>query len=145
MTSPNSQSNAINISPNAAGSNMNHGIQMPSGSVGSVGGDAYSPPGGSAYSPPTFTYTTADGGTVSETMGMNNMGMEGGSGLGVTGGNRDRRHSDEWDASKVPPSRFQKRKGSIYSTPGSRDGHVDNNYAAKFHAKHAELGYNKAK
>jgi hypothetical protein len=28
------------------------------------------------------------------------------------------------DASKVPPSQFQKRKGSIYSTPGSRDGHV---------------------
>ncbi|KAG7147490.1 hypothetical protein HYQ46_003656 [Verticillium longisporum] len=42
----------------------------------------------------------------------------------------DRRAStDEWDASKVPPSRFQKRKGSIYATPGSRDGHVDRNYA----------------
>lgn len=36
-------------------------------------------------------------------------------------------HTDEWDASKVPPSQFQKRKGSIYSTPGSRDGHVDKN------------------
>ncbi|KAL1902272.1 hypothetical protein Sste5346_001248 [Sporothrix stenoceras] len=145
MTSPNSQSNAINISPDAAGSNMNHGIQMASGSVGSVGGDAYSPPGGSAYSPPTFTYTTADGGTTTET--MNNMNMEGGNPLSVegSGSNRDRRYSDEWDASKVPPSRFQKRKGSIYSTPGSRDGHVDNNYAAKFHAKHAEKGYNKVK
>lgn len=49
------------------------------------------------------------------------------------------------DASKVPPSRFQKRKGSIYSTPSTRDGHVDSNYAAKFHAKYAELGYNKSK
>lgn len=28
------------------------------------------------------------------------------------------------DASKVPPSRFQKREGSIYATPGSRDGHT---------------------
>lgn len=28
------------------------------------------------------------------------------------------------DASKVPPSQFQKRKGSIYSTGSSRDGHV---------------------
>ncbi|KAK4462796.1 hypothetical protein QBC42DRAFT_76050 [Cladorrhinum samala] len=54
---------------------------------------------------------------------------------------RDRRDSDEWDASKVPPSRFQKRKGSIYAVPGSRDGHVDSNYAAKFHEKHAEKGY----
>ncbi|KAK0714949.1 hypothetical protein B0H67DRAFT_579571 [Lasiosphaeris hirsuta] len=51
----------------------------------------------------------------------------------------DRRNSAEWDASKVPPSRFQKRKGSIYAVPGSRDGHVDNNYASKFHAKHAEM------
>jgi len=53
--------------------------------------------------------------------------------------------SDEWDASKVPPSRFQKRKGSIYSTPSSRDGHIDSNYAAEFHAKHAEKGYDKLK
>ncbi|KAF2258500.1 hypothetical protein CC78DRAFT_537729 [Lojkania enalia] len=36
----------------------------------------------------------------------------------------DRRMSKEWDASKVPPSQFQRRKGSIYSTPNSRDGHV---------------------
>lgn len=28
------------------------------------------------------------------------------------------------DASKVPPSQFQRRKGSIYSTPQSRDGHI---------------------
>lgn len=61
-------------------------------------------------------------------------------------GPRDRRQSKEWgtspdhvakrlsdtmsshssqDASKVPPSQFQKRKGSVYATPGSRDGHVD--------------------
>lgn len=40
----------------------------------------------------------------------------------------DRRMSaDEWDASKTPPSRFQHRKGSLYATPGSRDGHVDRN------------------
>ncbi len=29
------------------------------------------------------------------------------------------------DASKVPPSQFQKRKGSLYATPGSRDAHID--------------------
>jgi len=48
----------------------------------------------------------------------------------------DRRMStDEWDAAKTLPSRFQQRKGSVYATPGSRDGHVDKNYArdAKFH------------
>ena len=37
---------------------------------------------------------------------------------------RDRRMSKEWDASKVPPSRFQRRAGSIYSTQSTRDGHV---------------------
>ncbi|KAL6817025.1 hypothetical protein V8C40DRAFT_254388 [Trichoderma camerunense] len=57
----------------------------------------------------------------------------------VPSGNKDRRLSDEWDAAKVPPSRFQKRKGSIYATPGSRDGHVDKNYAEKYHAKIAEM------
>ncbi|KAF2838952.1 hypothetical protein M501DRAFT_923290, partial [Patellaria atrata CBS 101060] len=35
-----------------------------------------------------------------------------------------RRMSDNWDASKVPPSQFQKRKGSIYATPNSRDSHI---------------------
>jgi len=39
----------------------------------------------------------------------------------------DRRMSKEWDASKVPPSRFQKRAGSIHATPASRDGHVERN------------------
>ena len=39
---------------------------------------------------------------------------------------RDRRMSREWDASKVPPSQFQKRKGSILSTPGSRETHHEN-------------------
>jgi len=59
---------------------------------------------------------------------------------------QDRRQSsDEWDAAKVPPSRFQKRKGSIYATPGSRDGHVDTNTQKKFHEKHAEKGYTKTK
>ncbi|ATY65655.1 hypothetical protein A9K55_001724 [Cordyceps militaris] len=52
---------------------------------------------------------------------------------------QDRRMSDEWDAAKVPPSRFQKRKGSIYATPSSRDGHVDRNYQDKYHAKIAEM------
>lgn len=56
----------------------------------------------------------------------------------VDGVNKDRRMSDEWDASKVPPSRFQKRKGSIYATPSSRDGHIDRNYQDKYHAKIAE-------
>ncbi|KAF4627730.1 hypothetical protein G7Y89_g10425 [Cudoniella acicularis] len=51
--------------------------------------------------------------------------------------------TDEWDASKTPPSRFQQRKGSIYATPGSRDGHVDRNYDrdAKYHEKLAEKGW----
>ncbi|KAJ4351584.1 uncharacterized protein N0V89_006927 [Didymosphaeria variabile] len=37
---------------------------------------------------------------------------------------QDRRLSREWDASKVPPSQFQRPKGSIYATPNTRDGHV---------------------
>ncbi|PQE13754.1 C6 zinc finger domain containing protein [Rutstroemia sp. NJR-2017a BVV2] len=47
------------------------------------------------------------------------------------------------DASKTPPSRFQKRKGSIYATPSSRDGHVDKHIDrdAVFHATHAEKGW----
>jgi len=49
------------------------------------------------------------------------------------------------DASKVPPSRFQKRKGSIYATPSSRDGHIDRNYQDKYHAKIAEKYGGKAK
>ncbi|RFU72664.1 c6 zinc finger domain containing [Trichoderma arundinaceum] len=57
----------------------------------------------------------------------------------VSGGKKDRRLSDEWDAAKVPPSRFQKRKGSIYATPSSRDGHIDKNYPEKYHAKIAEM------
>lgn len=48
------------------------------------------------------------------------------------------------DAAKVPPSRFQKRKGSIYATPSSRDGHIDKNYAEKYHAKVAEMKAGKA-
>ncbi|KAL6881523.1 hypothetical protein J3F83DRAFT_722597 [Trichoderma novae-zelandiae] len=57
----------------------------------------------------------------------------------ASSGTRDRRLSDEWDAAKVPPSRFQKRKGSIYATPSSRDGHVDKNYADRYFAKIAEM------
>jgi len=53
---------------------------------------------------------------------------------------RDRRMSKEWDASKVPPSRFQKREGSIHATPASRDGHIDRNKLKDFAEK-----YNKGK
>ncbi|KAK4042821.1 hypothetical protein C8A01DRAFT_33073 [Parachaetomium inaequale] len=58
-------------------------------------------------------------------------------------GSRDRRDSAEWDASKVPPSRFQKRKGSIYAVPHSRDGKIDRNYPSKYFEKLAEMGYAK--
>jgi hypothetical protein len=70
---------------------------------------------------------------------------------------QDRRMSKEWgmypikclshhqlttsDASKVPPSRFQKREGSIYATPGSRDGHVERNTQHAFTAKLKEKGW----
>ncbi|KAK2066785.1 hypothetical protein P8C59_000573 [Phyllachora maydis] len=56
-----------------------------------------------------------------------------------------RRASAEWDAAQTPPSRFQKRKGSIYAVPHSRDGHIDSNYPQKFHELYAEKGYNKIK
>lgn len=44
------------------------------------------------------------------------------------------------DASKTIPSRFQQRKGSIFATPSSRDGHVDRNLEkdAEFHKKHSK-------
>ncbi|GAP92291.1 putative C6 zinc finger domain-containing protein [Rosellinia necatrix] len=53
---------------------------------------------------------------------------------------RDYTQTDEWDASKTPPSRFQKRKGSIYATPPSRDGHVERNRDAveEFHKAHSK-------
>jgi len=53
---------------------------------------------------------------------------------------RDYTNTDEWDASKTPPSRFQKRKGSIYATPSSRDGHVERNRDAveEFHKAHSK-------
>ncbi|PGH27003.1 hypothetical protein AJ80_01387 [Polytolypa hystricis UAMH7299] len=48
----------------------------------------------------------------------------------------DRRLSREWDASKVKPSQFQKRKGSIFSTAGSRDNHLSRkDRDALYHAK----------
>jgi hypothetical protein len=37
----------------------------------------------------------------------------------------ERRTSETWDASKVPPSQFQLKPGSIYSTPNSKDGNVE--------------------
>ncbi|OAL54381.1 hypothetical protein IQ07DRAFT_266890 [Pyrenochaeta sp. DS3sAY3a] len=36
-----------------------------------------------------------------------------------------RRQSETWDAAKVPPSQFQLDKGSIFSTPNSKDGNVE--------------------
>lgn len=56
-------------------------------------------------------------------------------------GIRDRRMSKEWDAAKVPPSRFQKREGSIYATPSSRDGHVGKNKQTAFKEKLKEKGW----
>ncbi|KAI0833945.1 hypothetical protein F5Y06DRAFT_301129 [Hypoxylon sp. FL0890] len=55
-------------------------------------------------------------------------------------GSRNYSNTDEWDASKTPPSRFQKRKGSIYATPSSRDGHVERNRDAveEFHKAHSK-------
>jgi len=50
---------------------------------------------------------------------------------------RERRMSKEWDASKVPPSRFQKREGSIHATPASRDGHIDRNKLKNLAEKYA--------
>ncbi|MCJ1423757.1 hypothetical protein MMC29_001641 [Sticta canariensis] len=47
---------------------------------------------------------------------------------------RDRRLSKEWDAAKVVPSRFQKREGSIYATPGSR-GQIDKDRDKGYHEK----------
>ncbi|KAH0609058.1 uncharacterized protein H6S33_001286 [Morchella sextelata] len=52
---------------------------------------------------------------------------------------RDRRMSKEWDASKTPPSRFQKQEGSIFATPSSRDGHVARNKIHGFKEKVKEL------
>ncbi|EEP80400.1 predicted protein [Uncinocarpus reesii 1704] len=55
---------------------------------------------------------------------------------------RDRRMSKEWDASKVPPSRFQKREGSIFSTSSSRDSHITRrDRDASYHAKLKEKGW----
>ncbi|WEW60967.1 hypothetical protein PRK78_006455 [Emydomyces testavorans] len=54
----------------------------------------------------------------------------------------DRRLSKEWDAAKVPPSRFQKREGSIFSTSSSRDSHVaGKDRDASYHAKLKEKGW----
>jgi len=56
--------------------------------------------------------------------------------------NQDRRMSKEWDAAKVPPSRFQKREGSIYATASSRDGHLNRkDRDVDYHAKLKEKGW----
>ncbi|KAH8681629.1 hypothetical protein BX600DRAFT_505291 [Xylariales sp. PMI_506] len=59
---------------------------------------------------------------------------------------KDYSQTDEWDASKTPPSRFQQRKGSVFSTPASRDGHVEKNLMRDndFHEKHSKM-FEKAK
>ncbi|KAK4238175.1 hypothetical protein C8A03DRAFT_15335, partial [Achaetomium macrosporum] len=54
--------------------------------------------------------------------------------------NSNRCHGPGIDASKVPPSRFQKRKGSIYAVPSSRDGHIDSNRPEKYYKKLEEMG-----
>ncbi|KAF2658811.1 hypothetical protein K491DRAFT_247625 [Lophiostoma macrostomum CBS 122681] len=54
-----------------------------------------------------------------------------------------RRMSKEWDASKVPPSQFQRRKGSIYSTPSSRDSHTGGNRDKAYFDKLKEKGWSK--
>ncbi|EAS27993.3 uncharacterized protein CIMG_12306 [Coccidioides immitis RS] len=55
---------------------------------------------------------------------------------------RDRRMSKEWDAAKVPPSRFQKPEGSIFSTSSSRDSHITRrDRDASYHAKLKEKGW----
>jgi hypothetical protein len=41
------------------------------------------------------------------------------------------------DASKVPPSQFQRRKGSVFSTPSSRDSQHNN--AERDKAYHEKL------
>ena len=49
--------------------------------------------------------------------------------------------ADVWqkilDASKVPPSQFQRRKGSVFSTPSSRDSQHNN--AERDKAYHEKL------
>jgi len=61
---------------------------------------------------------------VAKIAGADDMAVDGEMDVQRTTSGGGRRMSREWDASKVPPSQFQKRKGSIYSTPSSRDGHV---------------------
>jgi len=58
-------------------------------------------------------------------------------------GTKVRRMSKEWDASKVPPSQFQKRKGSVYATPSSRDSHSGSGERDKaYFEKLKEKGWN---
>jgi hypothetical protein len=56
--------------------------------------------------------------------GSDDMAVPVGDSVAPTQEKATRRTSREWDASKVPPSQFQKRKGSVYATPSSRDGHA---------------------
>jgi len=56
--------------------------------------------------------------------GSDGMALQAGDSAGASQDKATRRTSREWDASKVPPSQFQKRKGSVYATPSSRDSHA---------------------
>ncbi|EOD43254.1 hypothetical protein GTA08_BOTSDO04469 [Neofusicoccum parvum] len=76
--------------------------------------------------------------------GGDDMKMPGSGGSDSGSPTHDRRMSKEWDASKVPPSRFQKRSGSIYSTPSSRDAHLNGNERDKgYWEKMKEKGWMK--
>jgi len=63
-------------------------------------------------------------------------------GQGLGEGGKVRRTSNEWDASKVPPSQFQKRKGSVYATPSSRDSHTSGERDKAYFEKLKEKGWN---
>lgn len=56
-------------------------------------------------------------------------------------GRLTRGSSHRADASKVPPSQFQKPRGSFSATPSSRDGHVDRNVDRDkyFHERHRSM------
>jgi hypothetical protein len=81
---------------------------------------------------------------ISKVAGNDEMRVDSASPTSPTSPKRDRRMSKEWDASKVPPSQFQKRKGSIYSTPSSRDSHVKGATRDQaYHDKLKEKGWSK--
>ncbi|PBP20758.1 c6 zinc finger domain containing protein [Diplocarpon rosae] len=64
---------------------------------------------------------------------------------GAKVGGEDDKLTSEWDASKTAPSKFQQRRGSIFATPNTRDGHIDKNTDrdAKYHTTLVEKGWAK--